>query len=64
MPCEVPDQPGHTHSLFNGFADAPETEGLKFPQERGQSKYMCSSLSSHLFRKNIVASPTCDCGGF
>ena len=24
----------------------------------------CSSLNSHLFRKNIVASPTCDRGGF
>ena len=24
----------------------------------------CSSLNSHLFRKNIVASPTYDCGGF
>ena len=23
----------------------------------------CSSLNWHLFRKNIVASPTCDCGG-
>ena len=24
----------------------------------------CISLNSHLFRKNIVASPTCDCGDF
>ena len=24
----------------------------------------CSSLNSHFFRKNIVASPTYDCGGF
>ena len=24
----------------------------------------CSSLNAHLYRKNIVPSPTCSCGGF
>ena len=24
----------------------------------------CSSLSSHLYKKNIVSSPSCSCGGF